>query len=67
MLIKRVRPGVLLEYASLFWLVNTLMAVDLPEFDRPTKHTSVAPGRGSWSSRAAEMAKEARWRIDKIN
>ncbi len=36
------------------------MAVDLPEFDRPTKQTSGAPGGGSWSSRAAEMAKEAR-------
>lgn len=57
---RRVRPGVLLENANRFWLVSTLMAVDLPAFERPTKQTSGAPGSGSWSSRAAEVKKEAR-------
>ncbi len=35
------------------------MAVDLPEFERPTKQTSGAPGSGNWSSRAAEVKNEA--------
>src|SRR5690606_11318753 len=63
-LIKRVRPGVLLEKARRRWLHSTLMAVDLPALERPTKQTSGAPGAGSWSRRAAEVRKEARCRRD---
>lgn len=59
-LINLVRPGVLLENASRFWLARTLIAVDLPTFDRPTKQTSGGPAGGSWSSLAAEVKKEAR-------
>ncbi|KAG0731025.1 hypothetical protein G6F23_015716 [Rhizopus arrhizus] len=56
MLIKRVRPGVLLEKARRRWLHSTLMAVDLPAFERPTKQTSGAPAAGNWSRRAAEWS-----------
>jgi hypothetical protein len=38
-LINWVRPGVLLVRAS-FWLVNALIALDLPAFERPAKATS---------------------------
>lgn len=64
MLISRVRPGVLLEKASRRWLHSTLIAVDLPALERPTKQTSGALAAGSWSRRAAEVRKEARWRRD---
>ncbi len=43
------------------------MAVDLPQFDLPTKQTSGAPGGGSWSSRAAEVKNEARCRMDTVS
>src|SRR5690606_29456484 len=41
-----VRPGVLLTRASLRAPVTTLIALDFPEFERPTNATSGASGRG---------------------
>ena len=43
-LMRRVRPGVLLENARRRWLARTLMAEDLPELERPTKQTSAVVG-----------------------
>ena len=51
-LICCVRPGVLLVNARRERFASALIALDLPEFDRPAKAISGGPGGGSCSSLA---------------
>src|SRR5437868_6427286 len=46
-LICRVRPGVRLAYASCVWRASALIALDLPEFERPANAISGAPSSGN--------------------
>src|SRR5207237_2294960 len=52
-LICRVRPGVRLAYASRVSRANALMALDLPEFERPAKAISPDPAGGNCAIAAA--------------
>ena len=54
-----VRPGVFEAKARRFCCVSTLIAVDLPALERPTKAISGSSVAGSWSSRLAVVRKRA--------
>ena len=56
-----VRPGVFDAKARRFCWVRTLIAVDLPAFERPTKATSGSSVAGSWVRALAVVRKRAVW------
>src|SRR5215831_19687449 len=56
-----VRPGVLLVKASRDRLASALIALDLPEFERPANAISGGPAGGSCSSLATVSRYSARW------
>src|SRR5206468_3843813 len=58
-LICCVRPGVLLANASRVRFASTLIAVDLPAFDRPANAISGGPGGGNCASFAMDSANSA--------
>src|SRR5512135_807877 len=58
-LIICVRPGVRLAYARRVCLASALIALDLPEFDRPANAISGAPSLGSCHAAAAPVSNVA--------